>query len=428
MGHYVERYWPSDTWYGASGPYRSYVPDELANATLALSPEAADLVAKATAGLTRLDIEANSLTFTEPLARLLMRTEAMASSRIEGLEAPAKRILEAEALDDLGVSHSTSSAEAAVLANITALQSAILAVSKGTQLTLDTLSTINRNLLEGGPLEERGGLLRKEQNWIGGNGYSPVGAAYIPPSPELVPDLMGDLVDFCNDSPLPAVATAAVAHAQFETIHPFVDGNGRTGRALSLLILRREGICTRCVPPISLALASQRKEYLQQLVGFRSDDERGADGTALDVSPFVSFFARAAGASCELAFEFEERVGTIEVSWRERVRPRKNSTADLLLDILPGNPMVTQKSARRLTGRSDEACRLALQMLLQRGVLSQNSRNKKSGIFTADEVLDEFTALERALATPGADTSAASPSVPVPQRKRTKPYGSRPSS
>lgn len=198
-----------------------------------------------------------------------MRSEAMSSSKIEGVIAPAKKILEVEALEELGVSHRVDSSEAAVLANITAMRSSIERIGKGDRISLDLLREINKDLLKGGPLEKAGGVVRTIQNWVGGNDYSPVGAAYVPAPPSEVEPLLEDLVAFCNDAQLPTVAKAAIAHAQFESIHPFADGNGRTGRALVQMIFRNAGAATRTVPPVSLALATDKPAYIAVLSEFR---------------------------------------------------------------------------------------------------------------------------------------------------------------
>lgn len=109
-----------------------------------------------------------------------MRSEAMSSSKIEGVIAPAKKILEVEALEELGVSHRVDSSEAAVLANITAMRSSIERIGKGDRISLDLLREINKDLLKGGPLEKAGGVVRTIQNWVGGNDYSPVGGGLRP--------------------------------------------------------------------------------------------------------------------------------------------------------------------------------------------------------------------------------------------------------
>lgn len=415
MGTYMSCYWNSDSWYGVSGAYQAYVPDLLADCTINLDQDVAAEVAKATARVAELDLRAATLTDTEPLARLLMRSEALSSSKIEGMTVPAKKILEAEALDELGVARRLDSSEAAVLANIAAMRDKIERIRQGDKITVDMLQATNEALLSGSSLEESGGVIRDSQNWIGGSDYSPVGAAYVPAPPEMVTPLFDDLVRFCNESPLPAIAVAAIAHAQFESIHPFADGNGRTGRALVQMVLRARGVATRTVPPVSLALATDKPAYIAALSSFHSDDE-GAVREA--TQELVSFFAEKVIVSCQLATTFEQRVAHIQQAWRQKVNPRANSAADKLLGVLPGNPVVSIASAARLTGRSHEAARLAVASLVQAGVLKQNSKNRKNNLFTADDVLNEFTALERALGTPGGDTAVVRPARAVPQRAR----------
>jgi Fic family protein len=192
---------------------------------------------------------------TEALARLLLREESVASSKIEGLEVGGRRLLRAEAARLLGEAPSDVTA-AEVLGNVDAMAWAIRGVQESATITLAHLLEVHRRLLTGTRLEAYGGEVRQEHNWIGGSSYNPCSAAFVPPPPEMVPALLHDLVAFCNDDSLPAVAQAALAHAQFEMIHPFVDGNGRTGRALIHLVLRRRGLATRVIVPVSLILAT----------------------------------------------------------------------------------------------------------------------------------------------------------------------------
>ena len=110
------------------------------------------------------------------------------------------------------------------------------------------------------------------QNWIGGSDFSPRGALYIPPPPETVPGYMDDLVTFADRGDMPALLQAAIAHAQFESIHPFTDGNGRIGRALINTILRRRGATTRVVVPLASALVARRENYFDALGSYRSGD------------------------------------------------------------------------------------------------------------------------------------------------------------
>ena len=224
---------------------------------------------------------------------------------------------------------------------------------------MDAIREVNRRLLEGSALEAHGGRLRDRQNWVGGNRVNPVGAAYVPPRPELVPALMDDLAAFAEGSPLPACAVAAVAHAQLETVHPFADGNGRTGRALVHAVLRRRGVAPSVVPPVSLVLATDRDRYIANLVAYRTDeDDPSSPGLDDAASDWVEYFCSALVEACRRADGFERTLEGVLGAWRERVRPRSGSAADLLLGALVDEPVVSVATAARMVGRSREAARL----------------------------------------------------------------------
>jgi len=239
--------------------YEAYIPDRLVGRQITLDGSVAAEVAEAEAAIARLDTEAAALVGTEALARILLWAESVASSKIEGLEIGARRLLRAEAARRLGESVSDVTA-AEVLGNIDAMAFAIESVKEGDAVSSGLLLDIHRRLLAGSQLAGEGGRFRNVQNWIGGSDYNPCSAAFVPPPPESVGELMNDLLEFANDDSLPAVAQAAIAHAQFETIHPFIDGNGRTGRALIHVILRRRGLAQRVVAPVSLILATWAKD------------------------------------------------------------------------------------------------------------------------------------------------------------------------
>lgn len=415
MGHYENAFWDSDTFSSRrrdrrSGPYHPYVPDRLMGQEVALSAEAASSCEMAAVALAELDAAARYTNTAESLARILLRSEAVSSSRIEGLEMNARRLLEVEALDELGVSHRSNSAEVEVLGNIQAMNEGVDRVAEKTAITLDDVLSVHAALLEHTRLADLGGVLRTAQNWIGGSWHTPVGSAYVPPRPELVPALMDDMVEFMNGSRLPAVATAAILHAQMETVHPFADGNGRTGRALVHVVFKRAGICTRTVAPVSLVLATMKPQYIEALEGFRTDDanphERSYDEA---VSEWVEFFGAAVEVACTRALQFEDRIAQVHDAWMLKVQPRAKSAAAQLLDLLPGNPVVSIESVARLTGKSYPAARGAVRALEEAGVLRQSSKNRKSGLYVADDVLDEFTRYERAMATVAGDTRLERP-------------------
>src|ERR1019366_8472008 len=149
---------------------------------------------------------------------------------------------------------------------------------------------------------------------------------YVPPPPEAVSDLMDDICGFCNADDLPAVAQAAIAHAQFETIHPFVDGNGRTGRAIIHLVLRRRGLALRVLPPVSLVLATLARDYVGGLTAFRCLGSPSSSAASRRVNTWVATFAGACFRSVADATAFESRAAALEEQWRDRLgRERGNS-------------------------------------------------------------------------------------------------------
>lgn len=422
MGTYTSLYWQSAGWgmnrrERQSGTYRAYLPDLLTSLDLSLAPQTACAVSRAESAIRLLNMQTRVLTDTEPLARLLLRSEALASSRIEGLEMNAGRLLEHEALDELGIPHRLDGAEALVLANIDALQEGIAQAAVRPSLDLATICDINRTLLAHTDLHEWGGRIRDTQNWIGGNNVNPIGAAFVPPQPQHVPKLLDDLIRFCNESPLPPLAKAAVAHAQLETIHPFADGNGRTGRALVHVILKQAGIVPSVVPPISLILATNRARYVSNLMAFRTNRDDPASPSPEDAAnDWIEYFANATLIACERSEDFEARIYHIQQDWLARLKVRRGSAAQLLVTVLPTNPVVSIASAARLIGRSNEAARLAVRRLQEEGILIQNARNRKSGLYAAPDILNAFTTFERALATVSGDTAMEKPGRHVPQR------------
>ena len=177
--------------------------------------------------------------------------------------------------------------------------------------------------------------IRTAQNWIGGTSYNPFGAAFVPPPPEDVPDLLDDLCKFCNDDLLPAVAQAAIAHAQFETIHPFVDGNGRTGRALIHMILRRRGLVTRTLVPVSLILATHAQDYVAALQSARYEGPPDSPQALKSTNEWVGLFAGACSRAVADAESFERRVEALRMEWRARLGSmRADASALALLDRL----------------------------------------------------------------------------------------------
>ena len=396
--------------------YSAYIPDPLIGRRIALDGDVAADVADAEAALVRFNTTAAALADTEALARLLLRAESVASSRIEGLQIGGRRLLRADAAQSMGVNPRDDTA-IEILANINAMARGIDTVEAGSVLSMDTLLEVHRSLMAGSRMEEHGGRIREEQNWIGGSGYNPCSADFVPPPPEAVPGLMEDLLRFCNDDSLPALAQAAIAHAQFETIHPFADGNGRTGRTLIHLVLRRRGITPHFIPPVSLVLATWVNEYITGLRATRYIGPPNSDDAHEGINRWVMLFAGAALRSIEDAVSFEQEVRQLQASWAKKAgNPRSDSTVCRLIEVLPSAPVLTARTATELTGRTFQATNLAIARLVDAGVLAQVSVGRRNRAFEAPELIEAFTSLERQLASPGGDTCFFPPSRHVPAR------------
>ncbi len=417
--------WTSDTVSGLprrdrrACEYDAYLPDPLGDRTFLLDGAVAADVADAERAIHRLDVEATSLIDTEALARLLLRAEAVASSHIEGLEIGGRRLLRAEAARDLGGSAEDVTAEE-VLGNIEAMSWATTSLVEAKAITLAGIVEVHRRLLAGTRLEAFGGMIREDQNWIGGSSYNPCSAAFVPPPPEEVDGLLADLAAFCNEDVLPAVVQAAIAHAQFETIHPFIDGNGRTGRALIHAILRRRGLATRVLPPVSLILATRSEDYVDGLMATRYVGSPDSSAAIEGLNRWIGTFAAACARAVGDALAFEGRIRSIQAGWRASVGSvRKGSSVDLLIGVLPGAPIVTVSSAADLIHRSFERTNQAFARLEEAGIIQPVSVGRRNRAFEARAVMDAFADLERQLASAAGDTLSAPPERPAPRRRQT---------
>lgn len=409
MARYETRSWPADP--SAPGgrserrafSYRAFVPDPIAPLQIAVPSSVAAAVSTAERAVDALNRDPPRLASLEVLARRLLRAESVASSRIEGLVLSQRRLARAEA----EAADTRDETAKSVLGNVVAMEHAVALGTGAKPLRLKDVLEIHRLLMLATTTPRIAGELRDRQNWIGGNAYNPGRADFVPPPPERVKDLMDDLVAFMNRTDLPPVVQAAIAHAQFETVHPFADGNGRVGRALIHVVLRRRGLAPRYVPPVSLVLAADAEAYVAGLTAFRED--RAADWILL----FAKAIERAAAKASELAL----RLAELQERWRERAgRPRRHSSAEALIVELPAHPIVTVATAQTFLGRSKQAVNEAIATLADKGVLHAITLAKRNRAWEARDLFDLINDVERELATPTDDDE---PSRPSPRRKAT---------
>jgi Fic family protein len=394
--------------------FDAYIPDPLAGRPHALADVDGRAVLDATVALTESETRTTVLGSTDALGRMLLRAEAVGSSMIEGLEVSPRKLLEEEVRDQ-GRSDSSGPWTTAreVLGNIDAMAYLTDAVVPGRAVTVDVVLEAHRRLMAATATPELGGRVRSIQNWIGGP--TPASAVFVPPIPERVPGLLDDLVQFINTSVLPPMAIAAIAHAQFETIHPFADGNGRIGRGLIHAVLRSRGVTVHSAPPVSLVLATRAAEYEAALQRFRHTSAPDSDSAQSAAGQFVRLFADAMAEVVDRMGQFEARIAEIKDGWREAlVGVRSDSAAWSVLELGPRMPVMTVHTFAVATGKSEQAANTALSVLVERGVLAQRSAGRRNRVFEADAVIGALTLLERRLASPVGDTALAPPNRRVP--------------
>lgn len=400
--------------------YDAYLPDPIVGWNLAIPGDVAADIADAEAAVRRLNDAGTAHVSLEGLARFLLRAESVASSMIEGLAAAPRRLVGAEVAlargDDAG-----DRVAVEVLGNIAAMESAVALAARVERFTRDDLLDIHRTLMDRSPTPHLGGVVRTEQNWIGGSSYNPCGALFVPPPPEHVDDLLDDLLTYVNGDDHSPLVQAALAHAQFETIHPFADGNGRTGRALIHVVLRRRDLAPAFVPPISLVLATWSTSYIGGLTAFRHLAEPDSTDRSVAAADWLRVVATSTQRACLDAERYAGQIDAMTMAWRLHLgRVRAGSSTDLLLRVLPGAPVLSVESASDLIGRSKARTTDAVNALAEAGVIRQrNVGRQRYRVFEAVDVLDLFTGLERALASPTGDRRDAEPVRPAPIRRGT---------
>lgn len=365
--------------------YDAFIPDDLSSLDLRMDARLAGLVSEAEDAIRQLNHEGG--TALGPLARLLLRTESIASSKVEGMQLGVRELARAEARAESGIAPGPTAID--VLANIDAMVLAVEHAAETKRFRRQEILAIHRRLLERATHRHIAGRLRTGQNWIGGNDYNPCGADFVPPPVEDVDRLLTDLCRAVNDDLLSPLVQAALVHAQFETIHPFDDGNGRTGRALVHVVLRRRGLAPRFLPPVSVVFAGAKGRYIAGLTRFRGDG----------IAEWVEYFAAAILRAARLARAYIGAVGDLQARWREQLRgtpsaPRANAAAWTIIDLLPGHPMISAPVATAVTGRAKSRVYEAIEQLVAAGVLLPLSTGKRNRWWEAAGLLDLIARLE----------------------------------
>jgi Fic family protein len=310
------------------------------------------------------------------LGAVLLRSESIASSRIERIDADTAayaRALHGDRSNAAATAMSTATA---------AVERLIGSVRSGEPLRLSAILDAHLTLMREDPVEqEYAGRLRDVQNWIGGSDHSPRGALFVPPPPDEVARGMEDLIIFASRDDLPVLAQAAIAHAQFESIHPFTDGNGRIGRALINMVLRRRRATHRVIVPVASALVADRSGYFALLDAYREGD----------VERLIVAIAEASVIAASESRTTAERIAELPGFWRANLGTlRRGSAVERLLKVLSDLPALTADEANERIGGALSTTYVAIERLVDTGILRPLTHRQRNQVWGVVALLDEL--------------------------------------
>lgn len=315
-----------------------------------------------------------------------VRKEAVISSQIEGTQATLMDVLTYEATHK--AERPADVEEVCNYVAALALARAEIAKPKGLPLCTRLLCAAHQRLMRGTRgADKQPGTLRASQNWIGGT--RPGNARFVPPPHEVVPAALADLERWIHaDDPLPPLVRAGLAHVQFETIHPFLDGNGRIGRLLIALLVEHWGILETPLLYLSLALKRHRAEYYERLLEVR---------TKGDWEGWTEFYLECVRESAEDGISAAKRLFDLLGKDRRTVVHHKATTvtAIRLFDKLPEHPIITLPRAMKLLKTTKPTAGKAIDALCKAGVLHETTGRQRDRVYAYDaylKVLAEDTA------------------------------------
>lgn len=345
--------------------YASSVPPLIAGLTPDPGEEASGAADQAARELSRFDAELGVR--VNSFAPVLLRSEAASSSQIENLTASARAIFSAE----LGAKSGRNAEQ--VAANTRSLQAAI---GLSEDISAEAIAQMHHVLMAEQP-RHTPGEWREEAVWIGTRSDSPVGAEFVAPHHDRVPQLIDDLVLFANREEVPPLVSIAIAHAQFETIHPFTDGNGRTGRALAQSMLRHREITRSVAVPVSAGLLADVEGYHAALTAYRAGD----------VDPIILAFADASLRAVGNARRLVAEIDAVRADWDSRLTARRDSNAWKLLDVLVRRPVLDSATAASELGVKQPNVYPPLRALVDAGILKSKAEHQLGPFWGTDEVL-----------------------------------------
>ena len=353
------------------GPYRAAITPEIADLSIALPAAALAAADEATFEIARFDATVGNQ--VAPFAAILLRSESASSSRIENLTSGAKAI----ALAEVGATDQRNAVE--IVGNVRAMRKALEVTGDiDERLVLDMHSA-----LMDAHAPHLCGDWRTQQVWIGGDDYGPHGAAFIPPHHDRVPAAMADMLRFVARNDIPVLAHTALAHAQFETIHPFPDGNGRTGRALMHAMLRAKNLTQQVTVPIAAGLLTRVDRYFDALGSYREGDP----------VPIITQVAEASFSAITNSRLLVADITDTRARWAAAIATRPGSAAHRLADFALRQPVFDTDAAATALNMTPSNAMRVIDTLAAAGAINEFTGKKRNRMWQAREVLralDDF--------------------------------------
>ena len=365
---------------------RAFVPHALppAQPPIPIEGQLAERLAAAEQALVRLELAGEMVPSLDWFVYAFVRKEAVLSSQIEGTRATLMDLLNYEAAAE--AQPTTANADVEEVCNyLEALTfaRAQLGDPTGLPLSMRLLNETHRLLLRGVRGQNRmPGEVRHSQNWIGGS--RPGNAAYVPPPPQTLPTLLTDLERYMHaDDDLPFVVRAGLLHVQFETIHPYLDGNGRIGRLLVTLLLEHWRLLTRPLLYLSLFFKRHRQAYYRYLNAVR---------TAGDWEGWLDFFLDGVATIADEAVDTARDLFGLVSADRERVlqQPGVTLLAVQLFERLPRRPIITAPWVVAALDTTKPTAGRAIEALLNAGVLLETTGKKRDRVYAYQAYLDQL--------------------------------------
>lgn len=361
------------------------IPAEIATQNFSLDSRLAAQSESAVSAITQLDNYYGDA--LQSLNQLLIRVESVASSKIENIHATSEEYARAQ------YGNKSNSSALQMVAGTQALTALIDSAGPGKKISAGNIKEAHFALMKNLPREEESaGKYRKVQNWIGGSDHSPLGAIFVPPPADQIEKLMKDLLIFANREDIPALVQATLAHAQFETIHPFADGNGRIGRGLVNAILRRRNITAKVVVPIASFLIANRSAYFEDLTAYR-------DG---QIENILTRFATAAEVASVEASRMSIALSALPTIWRKKLGTvRSGGSTSKLLELLISNPVFSADELVGVIASNPSSIYNAISKLKDSKILIPLTSSLRNQIWGALEVLNELEELDRRISAKG---------------------------